>query len=225
MLKRLAALWLILEKVSIAFSCVVNLILVLVLIGVGATFLLWGPPLETLPDLLPEVAEGINDLEQATIKRDIQIKDTTIPVRFELPVAFELPITKTMDVQLVDPVPLTAWTYIALPGGGGNLRASVSLQLPRGMVLPVKLYEENRPATEHIKVPVSTSVTVSEVVPITMTVPVAIPIRETELKKMTDRFNRLLEPYLRWWTQVLPVSSEEQTVDVEVDRDLSENQP
>ncbi len=222
MLKRLATLWLILEKVSIAFSCVVNLILVLILIGVGLTFLAWGPPLDTLPNLLPEVAAGINDLEQATIEREIQIDDA-IPVRFELPVTFELPITKTMDVQLVEPVPLTAWTNIYLPGGGGNLRATVSLQLPRGMVLPVSLYEENRTGEEHVNVPVSTSVIVSQMVPIVMTVPVAIPIKETELKKMTDRFNNLLRPYLHWWAQVVPFIGEGETVDME--KSLSENRP
>ncbi len=224
MLKRLASLWLILEKVSIAFSCVVNLILVLVLVGVGVTFLAWGPPIDTLPDLLPEVAAGINDLEQATIKRKIQIDDA-IPVYFELPVTFDLPITKTMDVQLVEPVPLTAWTNITLPGRGGNLRATVSLQLPRGMVLPVSLYEENQVGRKSVQVPVDTSVVVSQMVPIQMMVPVSIPIRETELNKMTTRFRRLLEPYLHWWTQVLPVSGEEQAIDVETDRRLSENQP
>jgi hypothetical protein len=222
MLKRLAALWLILEKVSIAFSCVVNLILVLVLIGVGLTFLAWGPPIDALPEILPEVAAGINDLEQASIKRGIQIDDA-IPVYFELPVTFDLPITKTMDVQLVEPVPLTAWTNIYLPGGGGNLRASVSLQLPSGMVLPVKLYEENLVGEKSIKVPVDTAVIVSQVVPINMTVPVTIPIRETELIKMTSRFRKLLGPYLNWWTQVLPVSVEEQAVDME--KTLGENQP
>lgn len=222
MLKRLATLWLILEKVSIAFSCVVNLILVLVLIGVGLTFLAWGPPIDALPEILPEVAAGINDLEQASIKREIQIDDA-IPVYFELPVTFDLPITKTMDVQLVEPVPLTAWTNISLPGGGGNLRATVSLQLPSGMVLPVKLYEENLVREESIKVPVNTAVIVSQVVPINMTVPVTIPIRETELIKMTSRFRKLLGPYLNWWTQVLPVSVEEQAVDTE--RTLSEHQP
>lgn len=207
MLNHLATLWLIFEKLAIAFSFVVNMILVIALMVVAVTFLLWGPSPNKLQFLLPDVARGLNKLGTTTIRTEVRINET-LPVELDVPVQFDLPIRESINVRLAEAVPLRLPADITFPGGGGSLHATVSLRLPAGTVLPVEL----RDATDIsrvMSVPVSETISIRETVPVVMSVPAEIPLGETDLNRQVVRyFNTLLGPYLSWWTTVLPASIE-----------------
>jgi hypothetical protein len=162
--------WLAFEKFALLFSFVVNvvlLIVVLVLVG------LMIPIRDYIArPMLNNVMAEIDRLGQTHIKTEITVEDQ-IQVKFDLPLSQEVTVTTT------EPVPLRTHAYFTLPGGGGYIQGTVSLNLPANTKLPVTL---------------DTTVPVDQMVPVKMTVPVDINLGETDLKRSVDNFRALLEP-------------------------------
>jgi hypothetical protein len=176
-MKRSEILWLAFEKFAIFFSFMVTftLVMILLLVGFGA----WQnrSAVSAIQDgIACETVTGLNsliaDFEDAVITQTIHISES-------IPVVFDLPLDKDLDVILNENVKLSRPTSFVLPGGGGQINGTVYLVLPQGQILPVHM---------------STSVEVSQSLPVQMEVPVAIPLKETELGDVIIQLKELLEP-------------------------------
>jgi len=176
-MKRSEILWLAFEKFAIFFSFIVtfSLLMILLLVAYGA----WqnrsavnaiqnGIACDTITGL----SILLEDFEEAVITQTIYISES-------IPVRFDLPLDKNLDVRLNRDVQLSRPTSFILPGGGGQINGTVYLVLPQGQILPVHM---------------STSVEVSHSLPVEMEVPVAIPLKETELGDVIAQLRVLLEP-------------------------------
>jgi hypothetical protein len=176
-MKRSEILWLAFEKFAIFFSFVITfgLVMILLLLAFGAwqnrsavTAIQKGIACDTITGLNNLVA----DFEGAVITQTIYISET-------IPVLFDLPLDKNLDVRLNQDVQLNRPASFVLPAGGGRINGTVYLVLPQGQILPVHM---------------STSVEVSQTLPVQMEVPVAIPLKETELGDVIAQLKELLEP-------------------------------
>ena len=176
--------WQAFKNVAIIFSFIVNFVLVIVV-------------LLALPLLVPGISgiagplvSGLNDsfvqMGEASIQRTITVDD-------EIPVVFTLPLQETTQVVLVAPVPMSVPATFVLPGGGGSINGTVSLQLPSGTTLPVSL---------DMSVPVSTTI------PVHLDVGVDIPMQETELAAPFNTLRALFGP-LDQFLGGLPQSNED----------------
>jgi hypothetical protein len=176
-MKRSEILWLAFEKFAIFFSFIVtfSLVMILLLVAFGGwqnrsavSAIQSGIACETITGLNSLVA----DFEDAVITQTIYISES-------IPVQFDLPLDKNLDVRLNQDVQLNRPTSFVLPAGGGQINGIVYLVLPQGQILPVHM---------------STSVEVSQSLPVQMVVPVAIPLKETELGNVIVQLKELLEP-------------------------------
>lgn len=162
--------WMAFERFALLFSFIMNVILlivVLVLVGL----------------LLPiknQVARPIMDKVMAEIDRlgSTHIQ-TTVVVEDEIRVKFDLPLQQKVTVTTTEPVPLTTEAHFILPGGGGYIKGTVSIDIPTDTDLPVLL---------------DTTVPVDQMVPVKLEVPVDINLGDTDLKASVDNFRALLEP-------------------------------
>ncbi len=102
----------------------------------------------------------------------------TVPLNTQIPIVIDVPIQQESIVTLTEPVPLSVPAAILFPGGGGNLNATVNIQLPTGLELPVKL---------DLTVPLETAI------PVELEVPVNIPLAETELGPQFQRLGAVVE--------------------------------
>ncbi|GAB4572397.1 MAG: hypothetical protein Kow0077_11760 [Anaerolineae bacterium] len=172
-MQRVKSGWEAFKTIAILFSFVVNLVLVVALvITLSLIFQIKSGIAEPLVDGLHASFVG---LDKATI-------DRIIPVRETIPVQFDLPLQQNTTVVLTAPVPLQANAQFNLPGGGGTINGTVSLQLPQGMQLPVAL---------NLNVPVDTSL------PVSLDVRAVIPIEETQLHDPLENLRSLLTPFVR----------------------------
>ena len=176
-MKRWEVLWLAFEKFAIFFSFLVTFTLVMILLVVG--FVMWQnlSLIEAMRDgLVCDTVTGVNtllvDFEDAVITRTIYISQT-------IPVQFDLPLNQTTNARLAYDVPLNRGATFTLPAGGGPINGSVYMVLPAGQNLPVHL---------------SMIVPVNQQLPVQMAVPVAIPLRETELGGVIGQLQDLLKP-------------------------------
>ena len=164
------AVWLAFEKFALLFSFVVNVILlVVVLVLLGLVL----PIRDYIArPIMNDVMAEIDRLGETHITTEITVED-------EIQVRFDLPLSQKVTVTTTEAVPLTTQAFFTLPGGGGYIRGTVSLDLPANTALPVML---------------DTTVPVDEAVPVRITVPVDINLGETDLKTSVDNFRALLEP-------------------------------
>jgi hypothetical protein len=176
-MKRHEVLWLAFEKFAIFFSFIVTftLLMALLLLAYGA----WQnrSAVNAIQNgIACDTITGLNilleDFEDAVITQTIYISES-------IPVRFDLPLDKNLDVRLNKDVPISRPTRFMLPGGGGQINGTVYLVLPQGQILPIHM---------------STSVEVSQSLPVEMQVPVAIPLKETELGDVIVQLKELLEP-------------------------------
>jgi hypothetical protein len=175
--KRWEVLWLAFEKLALFFSFAVTFILVMILLVVGVVVWQRLPVLQSLKEgVACQTITGLNslvdDLENAVITQTIHISQT-------IPVRFDLPLDRNLNVQLTEGVQLTRPTTFVLPGGGGQINGTVTLMLPQGQNLPVHM---------------SMMVPVNQQMPVEMNVPVAIPLRDTELGTIIGKLKQLLAP-------------------------------
>ena len=156
--------WEAFKNFAIVFSFIVNFILIIVLLLVAPIII------PIVADIAVPIVGGLNDsfvdMEKASIIRTITVTD-------EIPINFTVNLHDNTIVTLTAPVNVTAPTAFVLPGGGGAIYGTVSLDLPTGMALPVEL---------NVDVPID------EQIPISLPVKVVIPLNETELG---DPFNQL----------------------------------
>jgi hypothetical protein len=165
------AFWMAFEKFALLFSFIVNVILlVVVLVLLGLVI-----PIRDFiaRPIMNDVMAEIDRLGTIHIVDDIPVENQKIGIKFDLP------LKQDVKVTTIAPVPLETEAFFTLPGGGGYIRGTVSLDLPANTVLPVTL---------------DATVPVSQMVPITMTVPVDIDLGKTDLKTSVDNFRALLEP-------------------------------
>ncbi len=188
-----------LQNFAITFSFIVNAITVVLLIlgafpAIQAALFVKD---ETVEPLLNDLDAAFVELGKSEIVTDIQIDEQVnitfdLPLDQPLPIDFPLPIQQDTAVMLTERVPLynLPATFV-LPGGGGQINGMVSLALPAGMYLPIRL-DMTVPVTSTI--PVRMNVPVDQQVPIRMTVPVRINLGESGLQPAVDDLRRAIQP-------------------------------
>lgn len=176
--------WKAFKNIAIIFSFVVNFVLVIVLLmAPGPIFMAKSQAVEPI---LTELDNAFAALGETQIKSTVNIADT-------MPVVFDLPLNQNTPVILTEKVPLQASATFFLPGGGGAINGTVSLDLPEGMVLPVSL---------NMMVPVSTTI------PVVMEVPVEIPLAEAGMAPAIEQLRAVFFP-INVALQSLPDSPQE----------------
>lgn len=166
--------WQAFKNVAIIFSFIVNLVLVLVI--------LLALPL-LIPGLNSIVQPLVGGLSNSFVQMDEASIERTIAVDDQIPVVFTLPLQQETEVTLIEPVPMSVPASFVLPGGGGTINGTVTLQLPVGTSLPVAL---------DLQVPVSTTI------PVQLDVGVDIPLQETELATPFNTLRELFQPLDRF---------------------------
>jgi hypothetical protein len=177
--------WQAFKTAAILFSFTINLVLLLVLL-IAAPLIL-----PIVNDIARPLVGGLNqsfvEMGEATIVRTIYVED-------EIPISFMLPLSTNTVVRLTEPVALAAVpARFTLPGGGGAINGTVSLELPAGLDLPVAL---------NLEVPVE------QMVPVNLAVDVNIPMNETELGRPFNTLQALFGPLDRLLSG-LPGSNED----------------
>ena len=109
-------------RAMIIFSFLVNIILVVVLLGLG--LLIFDIKNNIADPLVGGLHGSFVGLDQATI-------DWTIPVRDTIPVQLTVPLNTDTTVVLTRPVPISANATIVL--NGSSVSTPVSLTLPVGL--------------------------------------------------------------------------------------------
>lgn len=190
----LSRLWHAFKDVAVVFSFIVNfvLVLVIVLLVTNANELLTLG--DTLLAMKQEIAEPwLLDLDQAFAGLGETTIDSTVHIDDTMPVVFDLPLEQHTDVVLTAPVPLNVPAQFILPGGGGAINGTVSLNLPQGQTLPIAL---------GMSVPVSTTV------PVVMQVPVRIQLAECGMAPAIEQLRAVFRP-ITALVHSLPDSTEE----------------
>lgn len=136
-----------------------------------------------------ELQDVVADLQASTIVYTVPL-DTRLPVELDVPINPGTIMTPRNIVRLTEPVPLQAPARITFPGGGGNLNATVSIELPAGLELPVEL---------NMDVKLSTSI------PVQLDVPVNIPLAETELGPQFQRLGNIVDRLVDPVAPLLPM--------------------
>ncbi|PJF26589.1 MAG: hypothetical protein CUN53_07265 [Phototrophicales bacterium] len=169
-LKNLGSL---IKNFMILFSFIVSLILVIVLVVL----------LLLIFDIKNNIATPlIGGLHSSFVGLDESTIDWTIPVRDRIPVVLNIPLETETVVVLTRAVPLAVNANITLPGVGQLNNATVFLQLPAGLELPVRL---------------DLDVPVDEELDIALDVRAVIPISETQLHDPINNLRLLFEPIVR----------------------------
>ncbi len=180
-------LWNAFKNFAIVFSFVVNFVLVALLLAlVLQSDAILAVKCDVAEPLLQDLDQAFAALGETTIQTTVYITDT-------VPVVFGLPLKENTNVVLTQPVPLSVPAQFALPGGGGMINGTVSLNLPQGQVLPVALA---------FNVPVSTTL------PIVMQVPVEIHLAEAGMGPAIEQLRAVFRP-VTGFVQSLPDTSEE----------------
>jgi hypothetical protein len=207
-MERLKGFWRAFKDVAIIFSFVVNFVLVAVLVVVSVPALKGALALKSgmVEPLLNNLDAAFVRLGDSTIDTTIDIDQTT-PISFTLPLSepltidFMLEIEQNTDVVLQEPVPLNGLpARFSLPGGGGMINGAVSMALPAGMRLPVRL-DMSVPVSKTI--PVRMEVPVDQTVDIAMEVPVEIELGEAGLDPAVEELRAVFRP-LREQVEQLP---------------------
>ena len=121
---------------------------------------------------IAELQDVVSKLQGSTIKYTVALRGARLPIELQVPVQQET------NVVLREPVPLNVPASILFPAGGGNLNATVAIELPAGLQLPIKL---------DFTLPLKQSI------PVDLDVPVNIPLRETELGPQFQRLGAIVE--------------------------------
>ena len=176
--------WQAFKNFAIIFSFIVNFVLLLVLLLAAPLII---PAVDAVArPLVGGLSESFVQMGDASIVRTIVVND-------RIPVSFTLPLSTTTDVVLDRPVPLDVPATFNFPGGGGTINGSVRLELPEGMVLPIRL---------------DLGVPVSNTIPVQLDVGVDIPLEETELGPPFTKLQELFVPLDRF-VDGLPDSNHE----------------
>ncbi|HMO59045.1 MAG TPA: hypothetical protein PKA05_17350 [Roseiflexaceae bacterium] len=177
---RLSPFW----KALIITSFAINLVLIfVVMLLVGFVAQYFRPLTETVVgtqgfarDNVAELRSVVQGLENATIR-------TTIPIDQPLDLngrGVVVPVDQATTVTLVEPVPLTLANADIDLGNGNRLRANnISLALPAGTQLNIAL---------KMDIPLD-----AVTIPVILSVPIEIPLRDTELGPEFVRLGQLVD--------------------------------
>jgi hypothetical protein len=122
-----------------------------------------------------ELRSVVQGLQDATIRQEIPLDTVTIPVQLNVPVDQETVVTT------IDPVPLQVENADIDLGLAGRLRANVNLTLPAGTPLKIRL---------------NMTIPIEQPLPLegkNVTVPVNIPLKDTELGPQFRRLGELVD--------------------------------
>lgn len=173
-------------RFMIIFSFIVNIILVIVLLVLGAT--IFDIKKNIAQPLLQGLHSSFVGLNDSTIDWTIPVKDVIHVDRATAQLDTNIPINVAETVvTLTQPVPLTVGANIVAPGLTVS-NASVNLTLPAGTRLPVSLAFD---------LPVQQDATVSLAVPVDLKVRAVIPLSQTQLHDPVDNLRLLFEPLVR----------------------------
>lgn len=198
-MERLRPVWQAFKDIAIVFSFAVNFILIVALLLVGMRALRLGLALNAgmVEPMLDDLDAAFVRLGESTIDTTIPINEP-IPIQFSLPLDQELPINFQLGIEqdtvvtLQQPVPLSSLpAQFTLPGGGGAINGTVSLSLPAGVRLPIRL---NTVVPVNQTIPVQMTVPVSETVPVQMNVPVSIALGEAGLDPAVQDLRNVFQP-------------------------------
>jgi hypothetical protein len=196
------------KDIAIVFSFAVNFVLVVLVLALTM------PAVQaalTVTDglakpMLDDLDAAFVGLGEATIDTTIHI-DEPVPIQFDvqldqqLPIDFQLPIQQNTVVVLTDNVPLYGMpARFTLPGGGGAINGQVSLSLPAGLHLPIRL-DMVVPVSQTI--PVRLDVPVDHTIRVQMDVPVQIELGKAGLDPAVQELRDVFRP-LRIQVQKLP---------------------
>lgn len=156
-------------RFMVVFSFVVNLVLLIVVIGLLA--FLFNIKNDIAAPLITGLHSSFVGLDEATI-------DWTIPVRATVPVNLDIPLSTNTVVTLTEPVPLSVTANIVAPGLTVS-NATVTLELPQGLNLPVAL---------------NLGVEVRDQLPVALDVRAVIPLQDTQLHDVAENLRLLFEP-------------------------------
>jgi hypothetical protein len=181
---RLTSFW----KALILTSFIMNAILLLVILLLVGFVIWWRDPLfSTVGGLtgfarnnVAELRNVVDGLEASTIRTEIPLDDVTIPIKLDVPVNQETVVELTEAASVI-----VEGADIDL-GLAGRLRANVNLQLPVGTKLKIRL---------NMTIPIDQPLPLKDQ---GVTVPVEIPLAETELgpqfRRLGDLVDRLAGP-------------------------------
>ncbi len=176
--------WNAFKNFAVIFSFAMNLTLLIILLAAAPILL---PALNSVAKpLVGGLTDSFVQMGEANIVQTIQVED-------EIPVVFSLPLETDTKVQITEGVPLDVPATFVLPGGGGVINGEVSLVLPAGTDLPVRL---------------SLNVPVDQQVPVNLAVDVDIPLDQTELGVPFQNLQELFIPLDRL-VDSLPASNGE----------------
>jgi hypothetical protein len=195
MKQRLSKAWRAFANIAIVFSFIVNCVLVLALIiAIGPLLQLKSGLVEPL---LTDLDQAFQALGDTTIETTVDV-DEPIGIRFDLPLDqpldldFALRINQETVVELTQPVPLDNLpARFNLPGGGGVINGTVSLDLPARLRMPVRM---DMVVPVRTTIPVRLTVPVSQTVPIQMAIPVRIQLGEAGLSPAVQRLRDVFTP-------------------------------
>jgi hypothetical protein len=181
---RLTSFW----KALILTSFIMNAILLLIILLLVGFVIWWRDPLFTTVGGLTgfarnnvaELRNVVDGLEASTIRTEIPLDDVTIPIKLDVPVNQETVVELTEAASVI-----VEGADIDL-GLAGRLRANVNLQLPVGTKLKIRL---------NMTIPIDQPLPLKDQ---GVTVPVEIPLAETELgpqfRRLGDLVDRLAGP-------------------------------
>lgn len=158
-------------SIGAGLSIALNLILLVVVIALGRQIFVIKHVLTN--DIVGGMYYNFMLMDLAEINTTVQVKDM-------IPVQFDLPLNQQTTVALTEATPIDN-ARVSLSTGGLNITdAPADIVLPAGTQLPVRL---------NLVVPVDTEI------PVVLTVPVNIPLNETELHQPFVGLQDVVSPY------------------------------
>ena len=151
-------------------SMIINLILIVVVFVLVNQV---GSIKRTLNSVLGQLDSAFEGLGQVVVR-------DTIKINQQVPVQFDLPLKQDTVVTTRSPVPINTQATFSL-GQFGSINGVVSLQLPTGTTLPVRL---------EMTVPVSNSI------PVVFDQPVTIPLADKGLGPVVAKLRAAVGPLI-----------------------------
>jgi len=163
--------WNALKNVTIVMSLAINIVLVAVVLILVSQI---GAIKSTLNAVLLQLDQAFVALGAAEVRDSIHIDQG-------VPVSFDLPVDQNVTVVTTAPVPLNIPASFSL-GPFGQINGTVSLSLPQGLALPIRI---------GMVVPVQTEIAV------TFDQPVTIPLGQRGLGPVIEQFRSVTQPLIQ----------------------------
>lgn len=167
----LARIWNALKSINLIISMFVNLILI---VAVFVLITQIGAIKATLSTVLGQLDSAFEGLGSSIIA-------DTIAIDQHVPIQFDLPIDQSITVETQAPIPLSVPTTFSL-GAFGTINGTVSLEIPSGTSLPVRL---------RLTVPVNTQI------PVKFDQPISINLYSKGLGPVVNKLRAALAPLIK----------------------------